>query len=1083
VEVFLIALVRSSSRFLDGSRDILLNFNGSDSRSSTTPTVATPSNLVAKAVAFDTIRLSWIDHSPLDAGTKFQIQRSTSPYFTAADTLKGDSADNTVAATSLGGGVFTFDDKGALASDADPNNPTKLQPGVNYSYRVVAVKPIPGQSASAYVTSNPSYSAYATITPVNLTIDSNNDGGISWTDDAIEDDAGTPGKYLQTNDEFARGFDLDGLPSFNADDYGDAARFAPATVQVPDWVDLNGAVLKFTYSGSAPSASIAGDLRLWLSGTSARGMSDYIVPDQAYTPAQLGMTKTNRSATIYVEALNGSATIGDKPIAVSLSPIDSESAAKSVDAVHLTALTANLTIDSNNNDGLTPPSTDARQDDQIEAEADLPGKIFMINDDDSNGDGVADYADGFPVSGLAVNPAPLDEQFIPVQFTLSPLIDPATAQLSFTYSGSDPAGVSVSQDPANPIILPGGDLRLWKLDGSQQRQLSDYIVPGQSYAASDLGFASSTLTKTFWLEGIRPAAVAGGEAIMAQVSSGALPLFLADRVSATSAKIHIIDARAFGPTMTRVPIGRTENRIDSDLTDKGFKDKNKNGSYKDSEVAGAVTDGSSLLVLQVSPKVDGATLRISEKSSNVAGNAYKVGSAWTTTNGADVPQLPAGDESEDIDTGQSAEVKAGPNGTAYYRPPNNFLLVNDPSVEFGEVEIHLIKDGNDSGSEPMLLRRPPLLLVHGFLGDRDSFPESATDSKNNLPVSWKSEGDPLADGVPVTTIVNKVSYSGTNTKGLAENFAVIPETIHSWLQSIRNGTETTKFPGLQNKKFAVTRVDVVAHSMGGVLVKWFVANFGGGQDISRDPLGDVGYGKFSTNRDPKDQYLRSDNFGGGDIRRFVSVGSPFQGSPIANLVFPKLTPLPGNIADLRKYVKGTNPLTQTLREKAAQVFFGGNADGPYDPPTAVADLQAKDAQGKGPSRALTILNKAWFPADRGAVDWYAIGAVAVADSTTLKDQLVWDILFAVIKDAVEVNLSNKIPPDSDVIVPLSSTRDGIAAGASNVEALQDLAHVKIPTKFEGLLTSTATIDSVRKRLTDSPAAGKFAPLAGHPYPS
>ncbi len=162
--------------------------DSSDTRGSVVPTVSTPTNLVAKVVAFDTIRLTWIDNSPLDAGAKFQIQRGIGPFASTFDTLKGDSADNTVAATSLGGGVYTFDDTGALAADADPSNPTKLQPGVNYSYRVVAVKHIAGQSASAYVTSSPSYAAYTTLPVPQLT--GHRTGGRFG--DAVVDDPNTP---------------------------------------------------------------------------------------------------------------------------------------------------------------------------------------------------------------------------------------------------------------------------------------------------------------------------------------------------------------------------------------------------------------------------------------------------------------------------------------------------------------------------------------------------------------------------------------------------------------------------------------------------------------------------------------------------------------------------------------------------------------------------------------------------------------------------------------------------------------------------------------------------------------------------
>ncbi len=336
----LIALARSFS--LNGTRDILLNFSGfGTGTGSTTPTVATPSNLVAKVVAFDTIRLTWIDSTPLDAGTKFQIQRGTGPFSSSFDTLKGDSADNTVAATSLGGGVYTFDDTGALAADADPNNPTKLQPGVNYSYRVVAVKPIPGQSASAYVTSSPSYSAYATITPVNLTIDSNNDGNITWNDDVIEDDADKPGKYLQVDDGFAAGFDLDASQGFNDDDHSDFA-LTPLTLSLPAWVDFNRATVTFAYSASNPSAMQSGDLRLWLKGGTSRGTAEYLNAGTPYTPAQLGMTPTSRTITLWAEAIRPTSSPAASAIVASVDTTMTATASTGGDSVNITCVPFDL---------------------------------------------------------------------------------------------------------------------------------------------------------------------------------------------------------------------------------------------------------------------------------------------------------------------------------------------------------------------------------------------------------------------------------------------------------------------------------------------------------------------------------------------------------------------------------------------------------------------------------------------------------------------------------------------------------------------------------------------------------------------
>jgi pimeloyl-ACP methyl ester carboxylesterase len=77
---------------------------------------------------------------------------------------------------------------------------------------------------------------------------------------------------------------------------------------------------------------------------------------------------------------------------------------------------------------------------------------------------------------------------------------------------------------------------------------------------------------------------------------------------------------------------------------------------------------------------------------------------------------------------------------------------------------------------------------------------------------------------------------------------------------------------------AATRMDFVGHSMGGVIVKWYASD-----------LGNLGWGR--RNNFPAAfwsgttfQYKRNNNFGVGDVRRLISVGSPFRGSPLADAV-------------------------------------------------------------------------------------------------------------------------------------------------------------------------------------------------------
>ena len=79
---------------------------------------------------------------------------------------------------------------------------------------------------------------------------------------------------------------------------------------------------------------------------------------------------------------------------------------------------------------------------------------------------------------------------------------------------------------------------------------------------------------------------------------------------------------------------------------------------------------------------------------------------------------------------------------------------------------------------------------------------------------------------------------------------------------------------LRQQKIAVTRFDVVGHSQGGVATAWYIGNFGATKMGRSD--------QFPVFNFPADMYLRPNNFGVGDIRRFISIDSPFNGSPIAD---------------------------------------------------------------------------------------------------------------------------------------------------------------------------------------------------------
>lgn len=206
--------------------------------------------------------------------------------------------------------------------------------------------------------------------------------------------------------------------------------------------------------------------------------------------------------------------------------------------VEVTTPSVDVDIDSYNDNGFALPEESRTQDeDQIEDVDDdstLPGKILAVNDDDTDGDGVPDFADGFGVNRLhpgTVGPgdealATANERFVPIKITLPEGVDLSVASLRLIYSASDPGQVTWTGDGthSSPFIytLPAGHLRLWTTDGSTQRTftafntLGDYdpsfghFVPsGVSFGPAELarlGFSQTNRTVTLWVEAVRPSA-------------------------------------------------------------------------------------------------------------------------------------------------------------------------------------------------------------------------------------------------------------------------------------------------------------------------------------------------------------------------------------------------------------------------------------------------------------------------------------------------------------------------------------------------------------------------------------------------
>lgn len=175
-----------------------------------------------------------------------------------------------------------------------------------------------------------------------------------------------------------------------------------------------------------------------------------------------------------------------------------------------------------------------------------------------------------------------------------------------------------------------------------------------------------------------------------------------------------------------------------------------------------------------------------------------------------------------------------------------------------------------------------MVLVHGYTASPTSW--RYMDQSNLLVWDMGLTG-------PVPTTLHYVDYSSTNIQGLAENMPALVSTLRHTMKTYRSpgferlGVDSpysySAYLGL--KRYATTRVDVVGHSMGGLITRAYISNVNGihtrGSSFNQADFGL----RPDDGADPKRRYKRKDNFYSGDIRRLITLGSPLRGSPSANV--------------------------------------------------------------------------------------------------------------------------------------------------------------------------------------------------------
>jgi hypothetical protein len=169
-----------------------------------------------------------------------------------------------------------------------------------------------------------------------------------------------------------------------------------------------------------------------------------------------------------------------------------------------------LDVDSDNTAGLGMPERDLPED-RVENKPDELGKVVALNEDDSDLDGVPDYADGYnlrPEVAFGSDDVTTGERFLPMVLEVPEVIDMWNASFMLRYSANDPL-TDVIVDQKGGYLLDGkGTMRVWSAPGDAQRNGKDlgeggnFIRPHEAYSALQLGLNADRKI-VLWVEALR----------------------------------------------------------------------------------------------------------------------------------------------------------------------------------------------------------------------------------------------------------------------------------------------------------------------------------------------------------------------------------------------------------------------------------------------------------------------------------------------------------------------------------------------------------------------------------------------------
>lgn len=237
---------------------------------------------------------------------------------------------------------------------------------------------------------------------------------------------------------------------------------------------------------------------------------------------------------------------------------------------------------------------------------------------------------------------------------------------------------------------------------------------------------------------------------------------------------------------------------------------------------------------------------------------------------------------------------AGYRAFAVYRSPDEFNRGSDQALSERQLTFKTEFQPAGGGSpvesrRPFKIVRPPLVFVHGLWSG---------------PATWTF---PLAtDHRFVST---SADYESMNASHFADNAGVVPNYVRKAVEA------------MNDRKYAAVQVDLIGHSMGGLLGRIWTTDGG---------------------------YKRNDNFQQGDVHKLMTLDSPHTGSPLGNLLATlRDTPFIGSLV-----TSLANKLNKPIDQGAIDDLATGS---PAIQAIAAAPVPGHALVGTGGSDALVLI--------------------------------------------------------------------------------------------------------------------------------